>query len=210
MASRSTDGGNRVLTPWRYTTFVDALDHWQTTIAGLLALFAAIITVLVTLRVERGKADRELDALRKSLAVELRLQITRALDVYDGLRGLSSKPDGPITAGMVGSKSRMPAPIIYSANAGKIGFLEKDAMDVVMVYTVLEGARGRVDRLATTYGTPDSIDPTDVMSIAGVFLEACKPALRVLPKLRTGDPSYDAQDEALIQQINAALAARRE
>ncbi|MGO8841957.1 MAG: hypothetical protein ACLQF1_12740 [Methyloceanibacter sp.] len=191
--------------PW-LTTLLDALDRWQTIIAGLIALGAAIITVRVTLRVERRKADREVDALRKSLAIELRLQITRALDSYDGLQGLSSKPDGPIIARMVESKSRMPAPIIYSANAGKIGFLEEDAMDVVMVYTILEGARGRVDRLATNCRTPDNIDPTHVMSIAEVFLEACKWARRVLPKLRTGDPSYDAQDGALMQRIDAAAS----
>jgi hypothetical protein len=28
-------------TPWHYTTVPDALDHWQTVIAGVLALAAA-------------------------------------------------------------------------------------------------------------------------------------------------------------------------
>ena len=69
----------------------------------------------------------------------------------------ASRPDEPITARMVESLSRMPAPIIYSANAGKIGLLEGDAMDVVIVYTLLEGARGGADRLATTYRPPDNI-----------------------------------------------------
>ena len=57
--------------PWHFATWLDLVDHWQTVIAGLIALIAAIITVRVTLRVERGKADRELDALRRSIAVEL-------------------------------------------------------------------------------------------------------------------------------------------
>jgi hypothetical protein len=43
--------------PWHFTTWLDLVDHWQTVIAGLIALIAAIITVRVTLRVERGKAD---------------------------------------------------------------------------------------------------------------------------------------------------------
>jgi hypothetical protein len=30
--------------PWHYTTFVDFVDHWQTLLAGLIALVAAIIT----------------------------------------------------------------------------------------------------------------------------------------------------------------------
>jgi hypothetical protein len=138
-----------------------------------------------TVRLERERLLRELDALRKSLAVDLRLQIARAFEVYDDLRGLSSKPDGPINARMVESKSRMPAPIIFSANAGKIGLLEDDAMGVVIIYTTLEGARGRVDRLATNYRTPDDIDRAVVLSIAKVFLEACQHARGVLPRLRS-------------------------
>ncbi len=157
----------------------------------------------------RERVLSEVDALRKSLAVELRLQIAGAFGVYDRLRELSSRSDGPISARMVESKSRMPAPIIYSANAGKIGLLEGDAMGVVIVYMTLEGARDGADRLATTYRTPDDISPAVVMATAQVFLAACDHARGVLPRLRTGDASYDAQDEALIQKINAALAARR-
>jgi hypothetical protein len=58
--------------PWHYTTIVDLVDHWQTLLAGLIALIAAIITVFVMLKVERRKADRQIEALRKSLAIELR------------------------------------------------------------------------------------------------------------------------------------------
>jgi hypothetical protein len=192
-------------TSWHFTTVSDALDHWQTGLAGTGAVIAAFVTIGVTLRIERRQAKREVDALRKSLAVELRLQIARAFGAYEGLRGLSHKSDGRITATMVERKARMPAPIIYSANAGKIGLLEGDAMGVVIVYTTLEGARGRVEQLATT---PDDIRPTDVRSIAKVFLTACGHARGVLPRLRTGDASYDEQDEALIQKIDAAVAGR--
>ena len=62
---------------------------WQTIIAGLAALLAAIITVWVTLRVEQRASRREVDALRKSLGTELRLHIGTALVVYDGLYGLA-------------------------------------------------------------------------------------------------------------------------
>ena len=158
-------------TPWHFTTWPDALDHWQTLIAGLLALFAAIITVRVTLRVERGKADRGVDALRKSLAVELRQQIPRALAVYISLLQRAITSDAPITARIVESLSRAPAPIIYSANAGKIGLLEGDAMNVAIVYTLLESARDAVTRLMTSYRTPDNIDRAVVLKTAEAFLE---------------------------------------
>ena len=185
-------------TPWHFTTWLDALDHWQTGLAGLAALLAAIIAVWVTLRVERRKADREVDALRKSLAVELRQQIPRALAVYDALRRWSSKPDRQINVKMVEHLSRMPAPIIFSANAGKIGLLEGDAMDVVIVYALLESARDGVDRLRSTYMTPDDIEPVVIRAMADGFLAACEHARGVLPRLRTGVASADAEDEAFI------------
>jgi hypothetical protein len=148
--------------PWHYTTFWDWIDHWQTLIAGILAFAAAFGTVVATMIIASRQiagageeADRvtaatrhqtetterlahervlnEVVALRKSFALELRLQITRALEVYVGLRGLG-KSDQPITAKIVESRSRMPAPIIFSANAGKIGLLEGDAMDVLVVH----------------------------------------------------------------------------
>lgn len=196
-------------TPWRYTTCLDLLDHWQTGLAGAGAVIAAFVTIAVTLRIERRQAKRELDALRKSLALELRLQITTAVDAYNGLRELSSTSDGKINARMVESKSLMPAPIIYSANAGKIGRLKDDAMDVVLIYAMLESARRRIDRLATHYTTPDDIPVDVVMGIAKVFLEACERARGVLPTLRTGNASYDAEDEPLTERINAALVTRR-
>jgi hypothetical protein len=45
-------------TPWHYTTWPDALDHWQTFIAGLLALGAAFHTIRQTRRI----ADRQIEA----------------------------------------------------------------------------------------------------------------------------------------------------
>ena len=205
-------------TTWHFTTVSDALDHWQTVIAGLIALIAAIVTVLITLQVERGKARREVDALRKSLAVELRVQIARALGVHASLQRLGSQPNELISARMVESLSRMPVPIIYTANAGKIGLLEGDAMNVVIVHTLLESAGDAAARLSaadaaprqmTNYKTPDDLAPAVVLSTADAFLTACEHAREVLPKLRTGDASRDAKDKALIQQIDAALAGRR-
>ncbi len=166
-------------------------------------MVAAIITVVVTLSVERRKVDRELEALRKSLAVELRRLIPGALGVHWSLTKLGSKTDGPITARMVESLSRMPVPIVYPSNAHKIGLLEKDAMDVVIVYGLLDIARDGVARLITTYRTPDNISSNVVLMTATAFLEACKYARSVLPKLRTGVAAHDDRDTELLQRIAA-------
>lgn len=193
--------------PWHYTTFVNFIDHWQTLLAGLIALVAAIITVIVTLKVERRKVDRELDALRKSLAVELRQLVPGALGVYGSLTKLGSKTDGPITARMLESLSQMHVPIVYPANAHKIGLLEKDAMDVVIVYGLLGVARDGVAELITSYRTPDDISPNVVLETAAAFLEACKYARSVLPRLRTGVASHDDRDVELLRRIEEATAA---
>ena len=196
--------------PWHYTTFVDAVDHWQTLIAGVLALIAAAITVVVTLKVERRKVDRELSALRKSLALELRQLIPGALGVHVRLTKCGIKTNGPITARMVESLSRMPAPIIFPTNAHKIGLIEKDAMDVLIVYGLLDIARDGVARLITTYRTPSDISPDVVLMTATAFLDACKYAQSVLPKLRTGVALHDDRDCLLIESITAAAAAKEQ
>jgi hypothetical protein len=64
---------------WHYSTPLDFLDHWQILLGGGAALIAALLTIGVTLQSERRQAKQELDALRKSLAVEIRLHLSRAL-----------------------------------------------------------------------------------------------------------------------------------
>lgn len=160
------------------------------------------------LKVERRNVDRELDPLRKSLAVDLRQLIPGPLGVHGSLTRLGAKTDGPITARMLESLSRMPTPIVYPANAHKIGLLEKDAMDVVIVYGLLDIARGGVARLTTTYRTPDDISPNVVVWTAGAFLEACKYARYVLPRMRTGVASHDDRDAELLRIIDATAAAQ--
>ncbi len=82
-------------------------------------------------------------------------------------------------------------------------------MNVVIIYTQLELARDAVNRLMTTYRPPDNISPVVVWGAGDAFLEPCKYARDILPKLRTGDSSHDATDEDLIQKINEAIAAPR-
>jgi hypothetical protein len=207
------------------------LYNWQTLIAGVLAVLAAWRTIRATVesanrevaasqaqtavaqkqiettvRLEQERVASEVDALRKSLGVELRLQIATALVVYDGLYGLGFMSKALISGTRVEDNSRMAAPIIYPANAGKIGLLGAEATDVMIIYHLLETARNGTARLMA--GAPNKISGPVVMEAADAFLAACKYAREVLPRLRTGDPSRDANDEALIQKINDAVAAR--
>ncbi len=192
--------------PWQYTTFLDLVDHWQALLAGLLGFAAAIAAVVLTLQIERRKLQREMDALQKSLAVELRQLLPGALTAATSLEKLA-RGHHPITARMVESLARVPAPIVYPASANKIGLLGPDAMDVVIVYSLIElGQSGTASLISSR--TPDDIAPSTVEAVAGVFLHACTYAQSVLPKLRTGVAEHDQKDAEFIDRIKAVGKAK--
>ena len=62
--------------PWHYTTFPDALDHWQTLIAGVLAFAAGVGTVVVAMRVIAATRAQTAVA-QKQIDTSVRLQQIR-------------------------------------------------------------------------------------------------------------------------------------
>jgi hypothetical protein len=190
--------------PWHFTTWLDLFDHWQALVAGVLGFAAGIFTVRYTLLGERRKAQRELDALQKSLAVELRQIIPRALGAGTALRDLA-RSNHKITARMVDSYARVPVPLVYPAVAGKIGLLDDDAMGVVIIYSLFEVGHSGATSLINSRD-PDNISPATVAAAAVPFLAACQQALSVLPKLKTGVPVHDQPDAGLIANIIAATS----
>ena len=68
-------------TPWHYTTFWEAVDHWQTGIAGVLAFVAGVGTVLATMIIARRQiaasrdaAERVIMATREQTETAIRLE----------------------------------------------------------------------------------------------------------------------------------------
>ena len=189
-------------------------------IAGLLALIAGLLAyraggvqatatrqaAKMQVQAEQRKNDREVDTVRKSLAIELRQLVVRALTVHKLLKGLAGRTDGPITDRMVESSSRVPAPVVYPATADRIGLLNGEAMDVVIVYFLIEIGRVGVSQLMRDR-TPDDIRPLKVAMVAEAFLRACGHARGVLPRLRTGDPHHDKKDDEFIKEITDSISA---
>jgi hypothetical protein len=75
--------------PWHFTTLLDALDHWQTLFAGVLAVLAAWRTIRATTK----SADREVKASQDQTAVaqkqiETTIQLAQKHDEdeYDAFR----------------------------------------------------------------------------------------------------------------------------
>src|SRR5271155_530478 len=157
LTRRGCVGGCSLAEPWHYTTALDFVDHWQSLIAGLLALVAAIITVRVMWKVEQHKTEREVDSLRKSLATELRLLLPQAFRVHNSLKNrLIQKTGGQITTRILERISHIPTPIIYHATADKIGLLGNDAMDVVIIYSLIYNGQNGVSLLMRNRD-PDNI-----------------------------------------------------
>jgi hypothetical protein len=191
--------------PWHFTTWLDLFDRWQALAAGALGFAAGIFAVIYTLLIERRKAQRELDALRKSLAVELRQIIPSALRAGQALSDLA-RSHQQITARVVDNYARVPNPQVYPATAGKIGLLGDDAMGVVIIYSLFELGRSGAASLINSRA-PDNIAPETVAAAAVPFLAACQYALSVLPKLKTGVAAHDQLDAGLIAKITAATAS---
>jgi hypothetical protein len=79
---------------WHFTTWPDALDHWQTIIAGFLALLAAVGTIWVTRHIanrqiaaSREEADRVIAATRAQ--TEATFKQTEATVRLEDLRNAS-------------------------------------------------------------------------------------------------------------------------
>jgi hypothetical protein len=81
-------------TPWRFTTWLDVFDRWRLLAAGVLALLAALIVVGGAEWFARSNERREVDALRVSLAVEIRPPIFP----FEATQETAPKPGEPAEA----------------------------------------------------------------------------------------------------------------
>lgn len=190
---------------WHYTTALDFLDHWQALLAGGLGFLAAIIAVRYTLRAERRRQNRELDALRKSLAVELRQVVPRAFGASNLLIKLAGSGQ-QITARIIENYARVPRAVVYPAVAERIGLLGEQAMEVVIIYALYEIANSAAQSLIRNSRDPDNISADTVAATGLAFLNVCTYASSVLPNLKTGAAKYDLADAKVIRDIEEAEA----
>jgi hypothetical protein len=186
--------------PWHYSTLLDLIDHWQPLLAGLLASAAAILVVWFTLKSEHRKADRDLAALRRSLGVEVRQCVTRALGAHRSMRRLAQTQNTPITSRMIENSMFFPQSVIYAASADKIGLLDSHAMGIVAFYGLLEVLNDAIERLLR-HRTPDDISPAVVAQTAQLLLVICKQGITLFPVLTTLDAHTNQRDAQLIESI---------
>ena len=112
------------------------LYDWQTGLAGLIALTAALIGLSVTYGLETRKERRDLIVIRASLAIEMR----QIIDNVSRTCLMLKRPS--VTTTMAPSDLIMltdfSEPIVYPATADRLGLLGPLAVDVSTLYANVE------------------------------------------------------------------------
>ncbi len=185
--------------PWHFTTWLDLdlLDHWQSLVAGLVALVAAIIALGGTELFARLKERRERKAIRLSLAEEIQWLLRHLLVIHSGLKQLSAElkhRSAGLSARDVQDFTSLREPVIYPAIADKIGFIRKLAPYVVAFYGNIQHIPSAV---RITANDPAKIlSSTDLDQIAKLFEQACREnALPLLSRLPRDKANADLKKE---------------
>jgi hypothetical protein len=183
-------------TPWHYTTFWDWLDHWQTLIAGLTALLAAFIAVVIP-------EWRARKALRASLAGEIRLYVDLLIEARCRLtKGKEEFRSGKQTHLDLRDWTVLPPPVVYPAAADRLGHVRRpSAANVVEFYANIERANFTVRALSNK--------PTENVSVEvliDLFEVACRTSLPLLSEFPFD--KRDAEFRATISKWDAERPQR--
>jgi hypothetical protein len=198
-------------TPWHYTTFWDWLDHWQTLVAGLIALLAACIAVFGAEIFARCKERREIQALRASLASEIRLYV----DLLIKMRGVMTKIKEVYRSG--GQPPRdfrdlatLPPPIIYPAAADRLGHLRRPGpADVVEFYATIEKLNFSVRAVSNKH--PEKLPMPNYIILIKLFEAASLQSLPLLSALPFDkrDAEFRAEIAKWDAEFRAEIAQRQ-
>lgn len=171
--------------PWNY------LYEWQTLIAGLVALVAALFAVFGAEFFARRKERREVHALRVSLAGEIRLYVDLLIRTHHALtvrkeafrKGLSQERD-------FRDLVVLSPPVVYPVAADRLGLVTRPrAADVVGLYASIE----RLNFAARVM----SNDPREKVTIANytalieLIEKACRASLPLLSDLPLDERDAD-------------------
>jgi hypothetical protein len=194
------------------------LYDWQTVIAGVLALVAAWLTIRATKRsaereieashaqtavaqkqiettvsLERERVSSEVDALRKSLAVEIRQYIDILITTREILRRRSG-PEKRMLARDLRSVVAFHSATVYPASADRIGLLGLLAVSVTSFYSTIERLNFTVRFL--TDDPEELASRENIEAVASLLEQACRTSLPLLSEL-----PFDERDDEFRAKI---------
>jgi hypothetical protein len=169
--------------PWRYTTFPEALDHWQSLAAGGVALIAALVAVFGAEVFARCKERREVQALRASLASEIRLYVDLLIEArYRLTKGKEAFRSGKPPHRDFRDWAVLPPPVVYPAAADRLGHVRRSsAADVVEFYANIERANFTVRALSNA--PTENVSVETYSTLINLFEVACRTSLPLLSEL---------------------------
>jgi hypothetical protein len=179
---------------WQFTTWLALLYYWQTLAAGVFALGAAWLAV----RAAHQRERREVEAIRLSLAVEIRHLVNILLQTHDGF-GQSLRKNQCLRADDVLKQTSRGVPVVYPATADRVGLLGSVAPDVVIFYANLQDLNfaGRM-----TSSDPAEPVPSDALSgLMKLIKKACQSALPLLSELPPNTADPDTERKAKIEAM---------
>jgi hypothetical protein len=184
--------------------FGQFVDHWQSLIAGVFALFAAIAAVLLAIWNERRKAKREFASLRRSLGVEVRQYTWNACRAHVQLKALLLQPVSPIPAIFVEDKSKLPPPQIYPNAVMRIGEFGDCAANIVLFYNRIGVTREAAERLLRLQ-SKDNLPPGEVAWAVEGLIRISEVGIEILPHLKTGIATEDGPDADVTKRVQSEL-----
>jgi hypothetical protein len=177
-------------TPWHFTTWLDLLDHWQTVIAGVLALLAALIAV-------GGAEWRARKALRAMLASEARQYVDLLIKVREILKRVElSFLNGERRQHDLRDLAVLYPPTVYPvAAAGAMGLLRRPrAAAVVDFYGTIE--RLNFMAKATSNEPTEKVSPSNYSVLIDAIEEVCRTSLPLFSEF-----PYDERDSDFRAEI---------
>jgi hypothetical protein len=170
------------------------LYDWQTGLAGLIALTAALIGLSVTYGLETRKERRDLIAIRASLAIEMR----QIIDNVSRTCLMLKRPS--VTTTMAPSDLIMltdfSEPIVYPATADRLGLLGPLAVDVSTLYANVERLTFSA-RIVASGPKNGQIPPSELAHLVDLFEQTCRAYLPLLNAIPVNDD--DAKLRATIE-----------
>jgi hypothetical protein len=168
---------------WIQHWVVKFLYDWQTLFAGSLALVAAWLT----LRAARLKDRREVEAMRKSLAVEIGRLVDILRQTRQGFIAAVQSTRAHLVSDVVEQTSRG-VPVVYPATADRVGLLEDVAPEVVTFYANLKDIEFAGRMTNAIYLAPDQgpyVPLTDLPGLIDLTEKAHQSALPLLSQLNS-------------------------
>jgi hypothetical protein len=173
------------------------LYDWQTLIAGVLAVGAAVLTVLGTETYSRRRDLREIEAIKASLGVEIKAILNVLLQAHYML--VNTARLAHIKPSSIKSATELPNPVVYRATADRIGLWGEAAPLVTSFYIALDRINVGVKVVVTDANPHATVDFGELRVIARLFEQACQTSLPLLSHLppNEGDAELRPEIEAM-------------